>query len=136
MCFYHVSYADFYNSAINRARKPHRCEECGLQIEPGEQYLYCRGKCDGDMYSTYTCLRCCYDIARIVAHEYDDGCVGSSAWPPLGDVGDYFCENDLGRTPVEDVPAYDWKSDWPNAVIKSLRRFSVEGAQLLEQLEN
>ena len=41
-----------------RARKPHRCCECGEEIRPGEQYEAVRGLWEGYWDSYATCLTC------------------------------------------------------------------------------
>ena len=41
-----------------KARKPHRCGECGCDIKPGETYEYVFGVWDGYADSIHTCSRC------------------------------------------------------------------------------
>ncbi len=43
---------------MRKARKPHRCDECGRAIEPGEFYHY--GVCvtDGDAFINKCCAQC------------------------------------------------------------------------------
>lgn len=43
---------------IRKARKQHRCFECGRTIEPGEKYEYISGIWDGAPSSYKTCLDC------------------------------------------------------------------------------
>lgn len=43
---------------VKKARKPHRCEECGGRINIGESYQRIDGKWDGDMASLCTCKDC------------------------------------------------------------------------------
>lgn len=40
------------------ARKPHHCELCGRQIEPGERYLHQRNKESGDIWTWRNCAHC------------------------------------------------------------------------------
>ena len=47
--------ADVYRSSTPRARKPHRCGECGGPIEPGEKYEYVFGVWDGWIGVFKTC---------------------------------------------------------------------------------
>ena len=41
-----------------KARKKHRCHECGKAILPGEEYRYESGKWDDEISSFRTCLDC------------------------------------------------------------------------------
>lgn len=41
-----------------RARKPHRCWECGAPIKPGDLYEYVVGKWEGDVSVFRTCEPC------------------------------------------------------------------------------
>jgi hypothetical protein len=49
---------EFYHREIRRARKPHRCHECGGAIVVGEQYEHVRGKWEGYIDTFDTCERC------------------------------------------------------------------------------
>lgn len=51
-------YAEFYDSAIVKARKPHKCDECRSDIPKGAEYLRECGKWDGEFSSFHTCLIC------------------------------------------------------------------------------
>ena len=52
----------FYNATLPRARKKHRCLECGGPIVPGERYERVVGKWSGYGVDTFhTCERC-YDL--------------------------------------------------------------------------
>lgn len=42
----HAGGPDFYSSSKPRARKKHKCTECGRAIYPGEQYLLETGVSD------------------------------------------------------------------------------------------
>jgi len=55
VCDYDVS---FYRARIRKARKPHKCEECGSTIRPGEKYEHAFGICEGWTYSPNTCMPC------------------------------------------------------------------------------
>lgn len=46
-----------YSEVIRRARKPHRCCECGITIAPGEQYQVACGKWE-EFNSFNTCMPC------------------------------------------------------------------------------
>ena len=48
----------FYQEVTPRARKPHKCCECGAPIAVGEQYQRATGKADGSIFSECSCLAC------------------------------------------------------------------------------
>lgn len=52
---------EFCSSSVRKARKPHRCEECGNEIRPGDLYEYVSGKWDG-WFSTFTTCDFCLDL--------------------------------------------------------------------------
>lgn len=47
---------EFYTSTTPIARKHHKCEYCGKEIQKGEKYSYESGKYDGDMFVRKLCL--------------------------------------------------------------------------------
>ena len=49
---------DFYKDRNVKARKEHRCGECGEVIKIGEIYEYVFGKCEGNVFTAKTCLPC------------------------------------------------------------------------------
>jgi hypothetical protein len=49
---------EFHSERILKARKPHRCIECGETIAPGERYQRDILKHDGAISSFKTCLAC------------------------------------------------------------------------------
>jgi hypothetical protein len=51
----------FYAAAIRKARKPHRCDECGGCILPGEPYEYVSAKWE-DLISVFKTCQHCVDI--------------------------------------------------------------------------
>lgn len=51
-------YNDFHSVATRRARKPHQCEECHDQINPGDRYEYASGKNEAGFFDVRTCLVC------------------------------------------------------------------------------
>ena len=46
------------NVTTPKARKPHKCTECGQIIEPGIKYEYVTGIWDGDSHTYKTCPDC------------------------------------------------------------------------------
>lgn len=57
-CYCDYEAPSFYVREDRRARKTHRCSECGADILPGEQYEHVRGKWDGDIGTYRACTRC------------------------------------------------------------------------------
>ena len=67
---------EFYTCKFSKARKPHKCHICGLEIAPGELYYRESGMWEGDFFDRCTCKVC--DRARqeyldtSTENEYDD----------------------------------------------------------------
>lgn len=59
---------EFLTQATRKARKQHRCCECGAMIECGERYERHDGKWDGEMCTFKWCARCAEVAAFIRAH--------------------------------------------------------------------
>lgn len=49
---------DFITTKKPKARKAHKCHECGREIQPGETYCRDSGKWYGKMLSFKTCTAC------------------------------------------------------------------------------
>lgn len=49
---------EFYAEAMRRARKAHKCCECGDPIAAGDLYHYASGNSDGDFFTAKTCASC------------------------------------------------------------------------------
>lgn len=58
---------EFYHEAKHKARKQHRCGECGRTIEPGETYMSASGKSDGDVWTAKVCRHCRVAVAWLAA---------------------------------------------------------------------
>ncbi len=52
------SYPEIFRVAYLKARKPHKCEDCGKTIQQGEEYEYSFQVYEGDASSTKSCLAC------------------------------------------------------------------------------
>ncbi|MCE5309607.1 MAG: hypothetical protein LLG20_18380 [Acidobacteriales bacterium] len=48
----------FYHAETVKARKQHKCCECGARIVPCQQYETVTGKSDSDIWRFKTCLPC------------------------------------------------------------------------------
>lgn len=55
---------EFLKENIKKARKVHRCCECGREISMGEKYRYSVGKWNGEIEFYRTCYHC------MQAHEF------------------------------------------------------------------
>lgn len=51
-------YAELYQSTMRKARKEHRCCECGNAIKPGDIYEYTVIVFEGDFSTKKTCEKC------------------------------------------------------------------------------
>lgn len=76
-----------YDVKERRARKAHRCYECGATIQPGDRYEYASGLCEGSWWDSHTCMACA-DIATALSCGYR---THGSLWEDLreirGDLG-------------------------------------------------
>jgi hypothetical protein len=71
---------EFIHIQDRKARKPHKCCECGKEIVKGEKYEHARGKCEGEMWSSETCL-VCREIAE--AFYCDGRMFGGELWEEM-----------------------------------------------------
>lgn len=75
---------DVIESKIKTARKSHRCDYCGKNIEKGEEYDYQKSVCDGTFYEWRAHLACTHVASAIWDYvdpdegmgdqEFVDGC--------------------------------------------------------------
>lgn len=57
-CFCDYEMPEFCHIELRKARKEHRCDECGRIIERGDTYENVHGKWDGRLDTFKTCSRC------------------------------------------------------------------------------
>ena len=64
-----------YSSELRKARKIHKCCECGTIIEKNEKYHYFSGIWDGEAHSFKTCQKCelLREYCLSSQSVYDDG---------------------------------------------------------------
>lgn len=67
-CFCDYEPASFYSVATPKARKAHRCDECGHAISPGENYERVGAKWEGMVDTFKTCHRCIALRQHLKAH--------------------------------------------------------------------
>ena len=84
MCFtFGCDLPTVFNEKVVRARKQHRCCECGRLILPGCRYQTVFGVWEGNAETFRTCLLC-YDLRGVVARiERDSGCDANESTPPF-----------------------------------------------------
>lgn len=90
---------DFYSEYFRTARKQHTCCECSVAILPGDEYVACAGKWDGDM-QVFKQHLVCYHIARFVNLEL------FAHWPERRDSGTHHCGFEDQKT--ESAHAFIW----------------------------
>lgn len=71
---------DFADVSVRKARKFHRCSECGRRIEIGQRYEHYWGKYDGEVSAIDTCLLCA-EIAE--AFYCDARMFGGGLWESM-----------------------------------------------------
>jgi len=89
MCFYYDDVCSVWRQTIHVARKPHPCESCRRQIEPGEQYLSVFSIFEGDADTRCLCNQCAQDWRQIHLAEVRAGCApewGVSTWCPMEEI--------------------------------------------------
>ena len=85
---------EFFTSTMRKARKQHKCCECGGIIEYGEQYQYISGMWDGCFYTFKTCEKC--EDLRDSLMDVD--------CPSLGDLRECYMEylSNIGADKYDD----------------------------------
>jgi hypothetical protein len=84
MCDCSVDTPSIYEEVKRRARKQHKCSECGWTIEPASQYVKISGLWDGEWTHSKQCLSCneigdrfvqetdcCYAIGQLYSELQD-----------------------------------------------------------------
>ena len=64
----------FYREQIRKAKKSHKCCECGNEIKPGETFACCSVKMDSDIEEFKQHMRC-FHFARHLNLDFHDECV-------------------------------------------------------------
>ena len=105
MCYYTDDYCEFWRVEYPKAKKPHRCCECGELIEVGEVYERIRYIFEGDPGVDKQCRRCKFDRSRIIEYELAAGCKRHEAEPLNGELRSALYELNWEPTPKDQVPA-------------------------------
>lgn len=95
-CYCDYESPEFYISEIRRARKNHKCDECGCKILPRERYEHVSGKWNGSVGTWNTCCRC-LDLREFVVSHVPCSCWshGNMIEDVLNDA-DYYCHETVG----------------------------------------
>lgn len=67
-CFCDYDQPEFWSKRDSKAKKEHRCYECGRAIKPGEVFETVAGKWDGHFDTFKTCSHC-RDIRQFVKNS-------------------------------------------------------------------
>jgi hypothetical protein len=103
--------ADVVRHEYRRARKPHRCYECGARIVPGERYEHTGMVYDRTASSHATCLGCVEIRAALakVCRCWSFGAVLDCAKEHLGDRFEHpRTEAVAARYAVKPSPVKEW----------------------------
>ncbi len=84
---------------MRRARKPHKCGECGRTIERGEMYERAWSIYDGRHDTNITCVDCLSLRKAFFCEGWLYGSIWEQFWDWLQDAvyGDYFSWSKLGE---------------------------------------
>lgn len=96
MCFDYDGYCEVWQESFPKARKPHKCCECGGVILKGHKYRNIFSVYEGDATTSKVCMPCeaVRDIIR--QHENDEGCDGNEAEAPIGELAASVIQGDYG----------------------------------------
>lgn len=78
----------FFSAEYPRARKEHRCDQCGRTIQVGEVYRRQGGVWDGRMSTSICCLQCEAFAEALYKLGFEDENSGGYPWLPELDGGE------------------------------------------------
>lgn len=73
MCNCDTELPKFFDQKTVKAKKNHRCCECGDEIAPGDSYVRSSGKWDGEVKTYSTCQKC-DRVSRLARMLHPDFC--------------------------------------------------------------
>jgi hypothetical protein len=99
---------EFFHVATVTARKPHKCDECGGALQPGQRYERSSGKWEGDWSTHRSCLQC----GEITAEFGEDYAFGQF-WPEMESAWAHgahlqACLNRLKTVPAKERMRQQW----------------------------
>lgn len=80
----HGEYPEFYKETFPKARKLHKCIECGENILPGQNYNNYKGKWDGEFRIYHTCIPCNSIRKHYCKHGFIFGNLMEQIWDCFG----------------------------------------------------
>lgn len=99
--------AELYTSKLVKTRKPHRCIECRIQIELGQQAEKVDALYDGRFTSFYTCLECKTLIEYLRTKKIVDDCLcHGDLGEEIDQQGFLYSDDDIEEE-CEHLPFYD-----------------------------
>jgi hypothetical protein len=109
VCFYYDDICSIWVESRPKARKGHKCVECGGTIVAGEVYHKVNFVFDGSAGTYKECDRCESVRNRVAEIEREHGCHGGEEWCPFGNLAEAISEADdaygfLVRDPDWDEP--------------------------------
>jgi hypothetical protein len=94
MCFDYDGYWDAFIETRPKARKAHRCGECGGTIAPGEVYHKINYVFEGTAGSQKECARCEAVRNEVSRVEQEHGCHYNESVCPFGQLAEAISEAD------------------------------------------
>ena len=85
-----------FQSFERKARKPHKCCDCGSEIKPKEVYQYSSGIWDGSPDSYKQCLPCHNLVSECLKHVED---LNNDSLPTFGDLEQFLFDNEHHEYP-------------------------------------
>lgn len=98
MCFTDLEPCDVAISKHRKARKTHKCSECGRTIWKSERYLFISGISEDGPFTHKECRNCQYDRQRVIQRELEEGCFVDESDPGMGGLMDALRELDMSPT--------------------------------------
>jgi hypothetical protein len=115
------------NERTSRARKLHKCEECGGYIPPGKTYHAITGKWDGEM-STYrlhlTCNKIAGEARTFLGNEAD------LCWDELPAIGELVERAREDADEGDYFPPYWPAGIWISRLALRKHAYSAEGIEV------
>lgn len=96
MCFDYDDYCEVWREKKLKARKLHRCHECGGEIAVGDRYRFVFSIFKGVMDQFQECEKCEAIRNTITTIEISRGCYGVEAIPPLRGLAEAVSESSYG----------------------------------------
>lgn len=106
MCDCDYDLPELYSVKTVKVRKPHRCVECRITIEPGQQADKIDGLWDGKFSTLYTCLECATLIDYLLKRKVIDCFCHGDLREAISEEGLLYSDDDIEQE-YEHLPFYD-----------------------------